>query len=381
MATIKPYYLKDGKTRRYMVRYYTPERRQALKRGFTTKRAAEDWSATNSVAMSTGAWRPESAGKITVTEASEAWLKIKESSVAPKTFSGYRDSVRHLKTVGTLGGKQLRHVTAGTIETWLADLGKTVKPKTVRNSYGVLSQVMKRAVRDKRIVANPCEGVELPRVEAVEVMVIPVEHVESMAEAAGDYGDVVRFLGMTGLRWGEMAGLQVRDVDLGRRRIHVQRQITEDSGKLLHSLPKHGKRRMVPIVDQVAAILSVRCQGRKQGDLVFTTGRGGVIRNGNARRDWFNAAAEAAGYPGLTPHELRHTFASTAISSGASVKALQQALGHHSAGFTLDVYGHMFPDDFDSFVDGMSRRFSRESDHAGDHGHEKGHGNDGENMP
>ena len=358
MATIKPYFLKSG-AKRYLVRYYTPERDQTMKRGFTTKRDAEDWAAENTVAMNTGEWRPDSAGKTTVAQAAEEWLKIKKSSVAPKTHAGYGDAVRHLKTVGKLGKKRLRDVTASGVETWLADLGETVSPKTVRNSYGVLNQVMKRAVRDKQIVANPCTGVELPKVQAREVVVVPVEDVEKIATAAGDYGDV----------------------NFTRRRIHVQRQITENNGSLLHGLPKHGKKRLVPMVEQVAVILQRRCEGRENTDLVFTTGRGTPLRNQNARRDWFDQAVKIAGYPGLTPHELRHSFASTAISAGASIKALQQALGHASAGFTLSIYSHMFPDDFDSFVNGMSQRFSVKSDHGGDHGREKGHGGEGENTP
>ena len=90
---------------------------------------------------------------------------------------------------------------------------------------------------------------------------------------------------------------------------------------------------------------------------MFTTGRGAVLRNRNARRDWFDAAVERAGYEGTTPHDLRHTFASVAIASGASIKAVQSALGHHSAAFTLDVYGHMFPDDYSVFIDAMTTRF------------------------
>jgi integrase len=67
------------------------------------------------------------------------------------------------------------------------------------------------------------------------------------------------------------------------------------------------------------------------GDLVFTGRRGGVLRNLNFRRDHFDAAATAAGLDGLTPHELRHTAASLAVASGASVKAVQRMLGHASA--------------------------------------------------
>ncbi|MGR6967462.1 tyrosine-type recombinase/integrase [Geodermatophilus sp. URMC 61] len=69
------------------------------------------------------------------------------------------------------------------------------------------------------------------------------------------------------------------------------------------------------------------------------------------RRDWFDRAADDAGLSGLTPHELRHTAASLAIASGASVKGVQSMLGHASAQMTLDRYGHLFPGELDAVAD------------------------------
>ena len=80
---------------------------------------------------------------------------------------------------------------------------------------------------------------------------------------------------------------------------------------------------------------------------------GVVLRNGNFRRDVFNPAAVKAGLDGLTPHELRHTAASLALSSGANVKAVQRMLGHASAAMTLDVYAGLFDDDLDGLADRM----------------------------
>ena len=78
---------------------------------------------------------------------------------------------------------------------------------------------------------------------------------------------------------------------------------------------------------------------------------GAPLRNRNARRDWFDAAAAAMGEPGLTPHELRHTAASLAVSAGANVKAVQRMLGHASAALTLDRYADLFDDDLDAVAD------------------------------
>ena len=73
-----------------------------------------------------------------------------------------------------------------------------------------------------------------------------------------------------------------------------------------------------------------------------------MLRNRTFRRGWFNDAAEQIGIPGLTPHELRHTCASLAVSAGANVKALQRMLGHSSAKETLDTYSDLFDEDLDS---------------------------------
>lgn len=97
--------------------------------------------------------------------------------------------------------------------------------------------------------------------------------------------------------------------------------------------------------------LAFQVAGKSADDLVFTTRRGGVLRNLNFRRDVFDPAAKAASLEGLTPHELRHTAASLAVSAGANVKAVQRMLGHKSAAMTLDVYSGLFDDDLDGVAD------------------------------
>jgi integrase len=75
--------------------------------------------------------------------------------------------------------------------------------------------------------------------------------------------------------------------------------------------------------------------------------------NLNFRRDVFDRAARDVGLEGLTPHELRHTAASLAVSAGANVKSVQRMLGHASAAMTLDVYSGLFDDDLDDVADRM----------------------------
>jgi integrase len=101
--------------------------------------------------------------------------------------------------------------------------------------------------------------------------------------------------------------------------------------------------------------LPALCEGKGPDDLVFvdeTTGsyvRGPKTSAGE--NSWFLRALTAAGVERLTPHDLRHTAASLAVSSGANVKAVQRMLGRASASMTLDVYADLFDDDLDAVAE------------------------------
>jgi integrase len=97
-----------------------------------------------------------------------------------------------------------------------------------------------------------------------------------------------------------------------------------------------------------------RCGGlgsKKPEDVLFSSPNGEPIRLANWRQRVWDPAVAAAGLTGLTPHDLRHTAASLAIASGASVKHIQRMLGHKDAAMTLNVYASLFEDDLDYVSD------------------------------
>lgn len=157
----------------------------------------------------------------------------------------------------------------------------------------------------------------------------------------------MRFLAYTGLRWGEMAALQVCDFDMLRRRVNVSRSVTEASGAgLVWSTPKTYERCSVPfpaaLADEPAALMV----GKNRDALVFADLRGGVLPNSNWRARVFAPAVAVCqkadeSFPTIKPHDLRHT-AALAISAGANVKAVQRMLGQAKASMTLDTYADLF---------------------------------------
>lgn len=162
---------------------------------------------------------------------------------------------------------------------------------------------------------------------------------------------LVYLLAYCGLRFGEAAGLRVGDVDLTRRRLRVERPISDVDGHLVTTTPKSHHSREVPVPALLAAMLAGVVDGRSADTPLFTGPGGGLLRGNNFRRRSFDRATATVGLAGLTPHELRHTAASLAVSAGASVKAVQRMLGHASAAMTLDVYAGLFGDDLDAVAD------------------------------
>jgi integrase len=128
----------------------------------------------------------------------------------------------------------------------------------------------------------------------------------------------------------------------------------------VESTPKDYKARSVPIPKSILDELAVLVAGRRADEPVFRGSRSGSwVRGKVFRRGWLDKAAVLTGEPGLTPHELRHTAASIAVSLGANVKAVQRMLGHASAAVTLDVYADLFDADTDALSAALDRVASR----------------------
>ena len=158
----------------------------------------------------------------------------------------------------------------------------------------------------------------------------------------------------TGLRWSELTGLQVKHVDLKRRRLTVERNLVVlPGGQIQDEGLKTGERRTVTFPRLLVPYLEQQCARKHRQDLVFTSEVGSVLRPPSSQRGWFPQAVRAAGIPRITPHALRHTTASLAVQARANVKALQRMLGHASAAMTLDTYAVLFDDELDRVADAL----------------------------
>lgn len=230
-------------------------------------------------------------------------------------------------------------------------------PATVRKIVNVLSGALRFAVEDERLSSNPAARLKLPKPTKTRKQYLSHDQVAALAQAMDEmkngrdygYGLVVLTLAYCGLRWGELSGLRIRDLDLDAKhpRLTVEQTVVADKGYQRIEPPKDYEHRSIPIPAFLVCLLRAQITGRDSDAPVFYGIRTGTwLRNHVYRVGWLDPAATAIGLRGLTPHELRHTAASLAVSAGANVKAVQRMLGHASAAATL-VYADLLDDDLD----------------------------------
>lgn len=340
----------------WRARYRDAERREHSKH-FSRKIDAQNWLDTVTTSVQTGSYVDPKAGKVTVASLAEAWLAGKVS-LAPSSRERAAVALR-VHVIPRWGTVRASEVTHSAVQAWVALLSRTLSPATVQKTTNVLSQVLDLAVRERRLASNPCVGLSLPRVPLSSRRYLTAAEVERLASEAGRHELVVLTLAYCGLRWGEMSALQVRHLDPLRRRLLIERASSEVKGSLTVGPPKAGARRTVPLPGFLADALGASVAGRSPEDLLFPGAQGAMLRRSAAYKGWWGSAVRRAGLEPLSPHELRHTAASLAVSSGASVLLVQRMLGHASAAMTLDVYADLFDEDLDQVGDALGEVRSR----------------------
>ncbi|NLA55339.1 MAG: site-specific integrase [Corynebacterium humireducens] len=294
--------------------------------------------------------------RMTVGELHSQWEPVQATTVKPKTAYNRAGAWRR-DVAPVWASRKAASIRKTHVSQWVADMVTAgAGASRVGQAVEVLRQVLGHGVDSRVLVSNPAAGVKLPKAQPARRVYLTVSQVEAVAGAVEDNagtwaGTLVRVAAYTGLRWGELTGLRVEDVDLVRRRLHVRQAVSAVGGRLVIGTPKTHEQRSVPLPasldDEVGALVS----GRGLGVLVFGTARGTPWSASNFRqRVWVPSLEDVAGAvpDGLRFHDLRHTAASLAISAGANVKAVQAMLGHASAVMTLDTYADLFPDDLDA---------------------------------
>lgn len=355
MGSILAYTTRAGK--RYRALYRRPDGSQGQKRGFTTKKDAELYLAQVETSKARGDYVNPTDAKVTIARLGGEWLESRSSVLKPSTYRSI-DSAWRIHVEPKWGNRAVGGIRHSEVQSWLSTLAKSHSPTTVLRVHGVLAGILDAAMRDRRITHNAARDMTLPKKTRGGRSYLTHLQVEALA-ATSRYPTIVYTLAYTGLRWGEMSGLRVKNANFDRRRILIEENAVLVNGTVHVGSPKTNETRSVPFPSFLVTPLRVACAGKRPDELVF--GDGPLHRRLPQSQDgWFAAAVKRArkedrAFPKISPHDLRHTAASLAISAGANVKAVQRMLGHASASMTLDTYADLFDDDLDRVSDALDR--------------------------
>ena len=355
---------KDKKTGKWLIQYrYTDwqgKRRKSTKRGFATKREAEEWLRNFLITQNADFdmkfeefWKMYCADMET---------RLREHTMRTKKY------IVELKILPYFGKKRVNDITAADIRQWQNELiKKGYSPTYLKTINNQLSAIFNYAVRYYDLKSNPCaKAGSMGKSKAEEMDFWTGEEfrkfIDSVMNKRVSYMAFMT-LYWTGMRLGELRGLMWKDIDFDNKVIHVQRTMRYFHGKgtVLDSPKTESSNRDIPMLDEVVRILKQHRTEQKKmkfylgdkwkedfPDLVFTSPWGKHVSDTAVNADMcrIEEKIRATGieFEHIYPHVLRHTFATRGLEKGIPPKVMQELLGHTSITMTLDIYSHVLPD-------------------------------------
>jgi integrase len=347
MATIEKR-VRNGRTT-YRVRYRDPAGGQRSK-VFARKADAQRFLNESETAKDRGTWTDPALGRVLFRDWLGEWWAT-TTNLRASTRARDESLLRRL-ALPRFGDAALAAISQRDVRAWVADLSaRGLAPATVQKAYQLLGKVMGAAVDAGMLAQSPCRRVPLPKVEREEMRFLTPAEVATLADAIHQrYRALVLVGAYGGLRIGELAGLRRNRVDLLRGTVQVAEIVVEVRGMLHRGPPKtRASRRTVGlprfVVEEVAAHLAAHLAAPGDPEaFVFTAPQGGLLRLPAFRARVWRPAVRAAGLDRLRIHDLRHTAVALWIAAGANPKEVSARAGHSSVSFTLDRYGHLYPE-------------------------------------
>jgi integrase len=354
--------LSDGTTRQYAVYF---------RGSYVPVLGGESEAVTKQAELRGKAARGETVilpSKLTFAEVAEQWFGSKHRLRA-WTRKGYRDALDRI-LIPRFGTMRLAAITPEHVAGLIRDLEReglhAIDPKrkarplsrsTIENYVLPLSGTIAFAMRRGLVAANPCalltnddRPAQRERLqdhvwsdEEIRELIVAAERLAKQPESRYDYSPLIRVALYTGLRLGELLGLQWQDIDLREGVLYVRRQWTR-TGEYAAPKTKAGLRRVPLSEDLTKYLAAFKLRSSHSGDTdpVFASRNGKPLSHRNVTRRGFEAAVKLAGIEDVSFHSMRHAFASRMIHRGITSTVLAALMGHESSAITERRYIHLF---------------------------------------
>lgn len=323
--------------------------------GKTQKEVSQKLKAATA-AIDSGAYTPPS--KRTLRQWLTEWEKTYFTDIKPRTVEIYTHNIDAF-ILPALGAVRLDTLGTPAIQQFYNTLTdeRELSAATVKNVHSVLHKALQKAVELGYIRTNPADLCTLPKAQRPDIHPLDEKEISAFLRAirGSRYELFFTVALFTGMRKSELIGLKWDSINFKAGTISICRQLEPlNSDKLrgyAFETPKSGKPRTITPAASVMALLkrwkSEQAQQRlRAGELwtdnglVFTNEIGDHYIHATITNH-FKEIVTGIGRPDVRFHDLRHSYAVAALRAGDDVKTVQESLGHASAAFTLDIYGHV----------------------------------------
>ncbi|WP_280770078.1 tyrosine-type recombinase/integrase [Salipaludibacillus daqingensis] len=329
------------------------KRKQKKKRGFKTKKAAQQALTESLNSYNKGSFiEPSNA---CYNDYLTEWFDTKKNTIGIQTAQVY-EIYLNKRVIPSLGDYKLSELSTMQIQSFINKLHEEgLSRSTIKKNYEIIRNSLEHAVDYDLLTKNVSLKVKLPRVTQKEMNVWNEKELTQFLEVAKeDQMNMVFFLAlMTGMRQGEILGLRWKDIDLNKRLLSIKQTLTHDGKTFLTGAKTKSSLRTIYLSKiTVKALQSHKAKISKQKesleaiytdyDLVVCSNHGTPLNPANVRRSLNQLIVEAK-VPKIRFHDLRHTHATSLLSKGINVKVVSERLGHSNIKITLDTYSHVLP--------------------------------------
>jgi integrase len=284
--------------------------------------------------------------KTTFEQFIERWCRdYAEVFLKPSTKKLFKNVIQKL-LLPAFSNTQINNITPGDLQAYVSGRAGTVKANTVRNEVTVLKLIFKYAEEWGYIKNDPTMKIKRPKIKGsqAEIEILsPGEFEKLLENTEKPYSVAFLTAFLTGMRAGELWGLQWGDIDWNSRQIHVKRSLWN------HQFQEPKTQYSIRKIDMTERLVKelkawkLACPINEY-DLVFPSPEGYATMHTNVMKRFFYPALRGAGLRQVSFHSLRHSNASLRICAGQNIKYIQGQLGHASIKMTMDVYGHLVDD-------------------------------------
>lgn len=297
---------------------------------------------------------------ISLSEWLDIWLeKYMRNTIRESTFESYTKMANsYIKPC--LGDKTVAFITADDIQKMYVKLkkegrkqmhpkfGKELSDSTIVRIHMMLHKAMDDAVKEHIVPKNPTLGTNPPKRKKPEIRILDDKQLEkflNFIESDEIWRDFFYTELTTGLRRGEICGIKWEDFNEDEGSLNIKRTVTVNGGTVTEGEPKTGKGVRKIYLPKTTVEILKRRKERTQSEWIFENALNPKlpVAPGSAYNR-MRVLLKKAGLPIIRFHDLRHTFATHALTSGVDGKTLSEILGHTNASFTLDTYTHVTTD-------------------------------------